>query len=204
MLAGMRPPPGPTSVLPTPAKRAGAMPADDRRRMIVDATLPLLLAGGEMVTTRQIADAAGIAEGTIFRVFEDKDAVIAAVVERALDTEPLDRAVRAIPEDQPFEAWLEAAVVIIQQRVVDIWRLVSSIGSRFHDKNRGPQEVAGALVEGFAAHRDRLAVAPVVAARLLRALTLSVTHPVMVDEPMPPAEIVQLFLYGVTAGGSGC
>ena len=42
--------------------------------MIVDAALPLLLEHGEMVTTRQIADAAGIAEGTIFRAFADKDA----------------------------------------------------------------------------------------------------------------------------------
>ena len=172
--------------------------------MIVDATLPLLLRSGEMVTTRQIADAAGIAEGTIFRVFEDKDAVIAAVVERALDTEPLDRALRQIPIDQPFAHWLEDAVVIIQQRVVDIWRLVSSIGSRFHDKSRGPQELAGALVETFAANRERLAVEPVVAARLLRALTLSVTHPVLVDEPMSPPEIVHLFLHGVASGGSPC
>ena len=195
-----------TSVLPAPvpAKRAGALPADERRRTIVDATLPLLLAGGEMVTTRQIADAAGIAEGTIFRVFEDKDAVIAAVVERALDAEPLELALRALATDQPFEAWLEGAVVIIQQRVVDIWRLVSSIGSRFHDRTRGPQEVAGALVDVFTAHRDRLRVEPVVAARLLRALTLSVTHPILVNEPMSPDEIVKLFLYGVDAGGSRC
>ena len=41
--------------------------------MIVAATLPLLLEHGELVTTRQIAEAAGIAEGTIFRVFADKD-----------------------------------------------------------------------------------------------------------------------------------
>ena len=33
-------------------KRASALPADERRRMIVDATLPLLLQNGEMVTTR--------------------------------------------------------------------------------------------------------------------------------------------------------
>ena len=49
--------------------------------MIIEAMLPLLLEHGEMVTTRQIAEAAGIAEGTIFRVFADKDELIAAVVE---------------------------------------------------------------------------------------------------------------------------
>src|SRR5437763_11080507 len=99
--------------------RAVALPADERRRMIVDATLPLLLQNGEMVTTRQIADAAGIAEGTIFRVFEDKDAVIAAVIERALDAEPLELALQQIDTDQRLETALEAAVIVIQQRVVD-------------------------------------------------------------------------------------
>jgi AcrR family transcriptional regulator len=47
------------------------MAPDDRRRAIVAAVVPLLLEHGDDVSTRQIADAAGIAEGTIFRVFPD-------------------------------------------------------------------------------------------------------------------------------------
>ena len=180
-------------------KRASALPPDERRRMIVDATLPLLLENGEMVTTRQIADAAGIAEGTIFRVFEDKDAVIAAVVERALDPGPLEQALGRIDGSLPLEECLEQAVLTIQQRVVDIWRLVSSIGPRHHQdhRGRGPVEVSTALTAQFAVHRRRLAVEPVVAARLVRNLTLSVTHPILVDEPMSAGEIVRLFLYGI-------
>ena len=196
-----------TSVLPRPTgagRRASALPAEERRQMIVDAALPLLVENGDMVTTRQIADAAGIAEGTIFRVFEDKDAVIAAVVERAIDIEALEAGLRSLDPDQPFTAWLELAVVILQQRVVDIWRLASSIGSRFHDASRGPLEVPTALVDFFAAHRHRLAAEPSVAARLLRALTLSVTHPMLVDEPMSPPEIVALFLHGVHAAAPAC
>ena len=184
--------------------RALALPADERRRGIVDATLRLLLETGDMVTTRQIADAAGIAEGTIFRVFEDKDAVIAAALERALDTEPLEQALGALAAGQRFEDALEAAVVIIQQRVIDIWRLVSSIGSRFYDKGRRPAGPPVALVHLLAPHRERLAVDAVAAARLLWALTLSVTHPVLVDEPMSPPDIVRLFLYGTHVRGSSC
>lgn len=172
--------------------------------MIVNATLPLLLEHGEMLTTRQIADAAGIAEGTIFRVFADKDAVIAAVIDTALDTEPLERALAAIESTLPFEECIAGAVEVLQQRVVDIWRLVSSIGTRFHDRTRRPVVDSDALVMLFDAHRTQLSVEPIVAARLLRAFTLSGTHPMLVDEPMSPSEIVKLFLYGVGAREPQC
>ncbi len=81
----------------TKTKRATALPPDERRSMIVAATLPLLLEHGDRVTSRQIAEAAGIAEGTIFRVFADKDEIIVAVIEAALDPEPLEAALRDIP-----------------------------------------------------------------------------------------------------------
>jgi len=40
--------------------------------MIVDAVIPLLLEYGRDITTKQIAESAGIAEGTLFRAFETK------------------------------------------------------------------------------------------------------------------------------------
>src|SRR5450631_2111840 len=92
----------------TKTRRAAALPPDQRRSMIVEATLPLLIEQGDRVTTKQIAEAAGIAEGTIFRAFGGKDEVIAAVVEAALDPEPLETALYAIPIVLPFEDWLAA------------------------------------------------------------------------------------------------
>ena len=110
-------------------KRASALPPDERRSAIIDATLPLLLEHGEMVTTRQIAEAAGIAEGTIFRVFADKDEVIAAVDRRR----PRSRAARGGPRRARPDGAVRAraspqAIAILQRRIIEIWRLMSSVG----------------------------------------------------------------------------
>jgi AcrR family transcriptional regulator len=184
---------------PAPAKpkRASALPPDERRSMIIEAALPLLLEHGDRVTSRQIAEAAGIAEGTIFRVFADKDEVIVAVIDAALDPEPLEVALDNLSKSASFEAQLVRAIEIMQRRVIDIWRIVSSVGTRYHEMTRRPMVDSGALSRIFEAHRERINVEPVVAARLLRALTLSMTHPMMAGEPQTPEEIVQLFLHGV-------
>src|SRR3954454_15719963 len=104
--------------MPTTARprRASALPADERRAAIVEATVPLLLEHGTAVTTRQIAEAAGVAEGTIFRVFPDKDAVIDAAVEAAFDPEETHEGLRNIARDLPLEERLLQAIEIVQGR----------------------------------------------------------------------------------------
>src|SRR5688500_3684380 len=134
------------STATTRTRRAEALPADERRSMIVAATLPLLLEDGERVTTRQIAQAAGIAEGTIFRVFADKDELVRAALEAALDQAPLEAALDAIDDQLPLDDAVGAALGVLQQRVIDIWRLVSNVGARFHDVARRPRTDSEALV----------------------------------------------------------
>src|SRR5690348_6310622 len=91
-------------------RRAPGMSPEQRREMIVGAALPMVAEYGAAVTTAQIARAAGIGEATIFRVFEDKEALIAACVAAALDPEHALVQLRSIALDQPLpDRLLEAA-----------------------------------------------------------------------------------------------
>jgi AcrR family transcriptional regulator len=179
------------------------MSPDDRRSSIVAATLPLLLEHGEMATTRQIAEAAGVAEGTIFRAFADKDELIAAVVDAAMDREPLEAALLAIDPDLPFEQQVAAATEILQDRVINIWRLFSAIGPR-HQTQKPRPLASPALERLFERHRDRLSIEPERAAWLLRAFTLSATHPALIDQALPRIDVVDAFLHGVSRGAGSC
>jgi AcrR family transcriptional regulator len=196
------------------------MSPDDRRQAIVQAMLPLLVERGDEITTRQIAEAAGIAEGTIFRVFPDKKALMLAAAEEAIN--PADGAAdwqEAMREIGP----LRDKVVVAAQRVLDRMRLTMSVmfavrrhlGSHEelhrHDKKHfgPPQFVLDAQAELhrrltgiFEAHRDELAVEPEVAAVALRSLIFGASRPELGMTPALSADqIADLLLSGVATRG---
>jgi AcrR family transcriptional regulator len=187
----------PSAAAPT-RRRAAALPPDERRAMIVEATFPLVIEHGEMVTTRQIADAAGIAEGTIFRAFADKDELVSAVIDAALDPEPLERALADIDPELPLHQIVAQAAELAQRRVVDVWRLATGVGPRFHNHTKRPMADSPNLTRLLEPHRDQLRYPPREAARMLRAVVFATSHPMMVKRPAPPSEIAQLFLHGAS------
>ena len=93
---------------------------DDRRAAIVEATVPLLTTHGAGVTTRQIAEAAGVAEGTLFRVFDDKHVILVAALARALDPEPVVEQIRRIDARQSLDTVLREVVDVVAGRSQEI------------------------------------------------------------------------------------
>src|SRR5690348_9022981 len=84
---------------PPVRRRVAPLAPDDRRAALIEATIPLLIEHGTAVSTRQIAQAAGVAEGTIFRVFPDKASLVMAAVRHGIDPEPGVKAISEIPAD---------------------------------------------------------------------------------------------------------
>jgi AcrR family transcriptional regulator len=187
----------------TKPSRAQPLTPEDRRASILDAAVPLLMEFGSEVTTRQLADAAGVAEGTLFRVFEDKQAIIDAAVARFLDPTPTIAALAAIETDQNLEAKVEQIVEIVRRRFAGVTGILTALGLREPpaalkaksspgDKGRS---AAAAILEP---HRAELRVEPEEVVHMLRLLCLAAALPPMgAIRPTENREIVDVVLHGV-------
>src|SRR5690242_14606004 len=113
---------------PPRRERARPMSPDERRETLVDATLNLLRVHGRAVTSRQIAEEAGVAEGTIFRVFDSKDELVDAAVQRAFEPGDVVARIEEIDPDLPLRDRLVTLVAILQQRFRATFDLMQKIG----------------------------------------------------------------------------
>jgi AcrR family transcriptional regulator len=194
------------------------MHPDDRRTAIVSTLLPLLVERGGEVSTREIAQAAGIAEGTIFRVFPDKRSLLLAAAEEAINPahgqEQFDESLAGVVD-------LRDKVVVAAGRVLDRMQLTMAVmvavrpqlaaalheaAEKGHKPRFGPPEFVLKAQEDlhkrltglFEPHRDELATTPEVAAIALRSLTFGASRPELGLAPvLGPEEIADLLLDGV-------
>lgn len=193
----------------TKSRRAEPLAAEDRRRAIVQAVIPLLVDRGSAVTTRQMAEAAGIAEGTIFRVFPDKSALIFEAVKVSVDPTPIQRQLSEIYPAAPIEVQVAEAARILLERFEVVISLMSMLhtlpSSQAHHSPGPPPFVAVAnaainqsLTKIFERHRDQLRIEPSRAAAALRGLILASGHPAVgITERLTVDEIVGVLLTGV-------
>ena len=182
------------------------MAPDERRAAIVAAVTPVFREHGANATTRQLAAAAGVAEGTLFRVFRDKDAIIDAVVESVTEVGPWAAAVQGIDPTLPLRSRLVQATTILQQRIGEVVGIMMAIGRTRPQRLQGmrrpdPQapdpllDAVTAMVEPDASEL-RLPVAD--SCRLLRAMIFAGSHPFITDNhPLTPDEIVDVLLDGI-------
>jgi len=82
--------------------RAAPLPPDERRRAILTAVQPVLLERGAAVTTKELAHAADVSEGTLFRVFVDKPTLLREAVFSALDPTTVVPELDAIDRSAPL------------------------------------------------------------------------------------------------------
>jgi AcrR family transcriptional regulator len=188
------------------------MSPEDRREAIVQATLPLVVKDGANVTTSQIAAAAGIAEGTVFRVFKDKAELLGAVIQRALLSDEEEARIKAIPAELPIEARLVEAAETVTGYLERMWSVMGALresgyqpSQEDHEKHKGPQagmqRISTAIADMFG--DADLRTSPEHAARLLLGFVFTnrLQGNGFGETTVEPDQLVELFLHGALKSG---
>jgi AcrR family transcriptional regulator len=188
-------------------RRVPAMAPDERRAALVAATLPLLREHGQSVSTRQIAQAAGVAEGTIFGVFPDKPSLIRAALTSAFDPKPVVRALGEIDPAIDIRPRLRAVVDLVGRRMAENMPLMAVL----HQSPTNPSRPAdyeflaesrncmvAAMIAVIEPDRARLRRSPAAVAQLLLMLIMATVRGAFGEtDTIDSDEIVGLLLDGL-------
>jgi AcrR family transcriptional regulator len=184
-------------------ERAKPLAPEERREAIIAATRPLLYEHGRATTTKLIAEAAGIAEGTVFRAFGTKEELFDAVLAAEFDPEPFLAEVAKIDPALDLRDRLVAFTTLLQHRFVGIFALMAAMGMRkppdgVRNVDVRHQIAQGGLAKLLEPDADRFTVPVERVVHMVRLLTFSGSHPHISDQqPMSPEEIVDVILHGV-------
>ncbi|WP_220093454.1 TetR/AcrR family transcriptional regulator [Flexivirga caeni] len=191
----------------TATGRAAPLPLPERREALIVTAIALIRERHMLPTTREIAQAAGVAEGTIFRAFATKDELFDAVLDRTFEAGPFFDRLAKIDGAAGLEQVMIDIVSQLQARFVQLFEVMGAFSlmgppERFRDPKaqREQEEHGAALIHGLLepyAGELRLPVNRV--AQLMRLLTFSGSHQRINDgEILAPEEIVHTILFGVT------
>ncbi len=181
------------------------MSADDRRASVIEAALPILRESGAAATTKEIATAAGIAEGTLFRVFPTKDALVHACVARAFDSQRVIEQLRQVDRGLPLEGRLTAAVEIMKAHLegfIGLMSVLHTTGAEVPRPPAGPgrrrtnPEIDAEFLDLIGPDADRFRYPAQRVITFLSMLTLASAHPMLPDHGATPADVVDVLLHG--------
>lgn len=180
-------------------ERAKPLAPDERRAAIIDAIIPLIRERGRDISTRQIAEAAGVAEGTIFRAFGDKDSVIQAAIDRFMDPEPLRAKLRGIDPDEPTDEKVRQVIQLLRDRLEGFIGFMAAIGMQDpprRDRHAPDEQWLGIMAGLF--REDEVAVPIPALAFYLRMLAFGSSIPAF-NEPhtFTTDELTEFVLHGV-------
>ena len=184
------------------------MAPEDRRAALIAATVPLLHEHGMGVSTRAIAQAAGVAEGTIFGVFPDKGSLLRAALLQALDPGPDLTALAAIDPAADLRQRLSRAAELLVQRFAQHAHIMAAarslmmsgdVSHEFHDGLlSGRERTLAGLTAMIEPDRERLRRSPATVARLLVLLVGGTAHGMFGSaDQMTGAEMADVLLDGL-------
>jgi AcrR family transcriptional regulator len=193
-----------------PRRRAPAMDPQERRLALVQTTLPLLAEHGAQVSTSQIAQAAGVAEGTIFRAFGSKKDLFVACAQSMFVLDDLLAQINSIDQNAPLLQRLmvvEHAVGEYVERTVAVVRAVFAAGvsereyvpeNHLSEADKQTAVLVAATATVFEAEK-RLRIAPTQAAHIfLGMISANRMHGQQLGLPAASVEeLVDVFLHGV-------
>lgn len=192
------------------------MPPGERREAIIEATRPLLMEHGGQFTTHQVAEAAGVAEGTIFRVFTTKQDLLNAVIDDALNPSATCRAIAALPASHTLTERVSALIGIMHAAVGTTSAIFAALhampspdictrpgeGGTHHQNLRTHQEriqiLQQALVDSLRPYADQLYPPLAQAASMVRSVAVATAHPFFFDNRVSdPSTIADILVHGL-------
>lgn len=179
--------------------RARPLAVEERRAAIIDAVMPLLVDHGRDVTSKQMAEAAGVAEGTLFRAFGDKDSLIEAAVAKFLDPTSLRIELQSIPPELPLDAKVLRIVELMLQRFSDVFRVMAAIGVAHPPKRHERRHVFAEIISDVLAPQlSDLNWPPERTAHVIRLVTFAASiKEFNAGMEFDPRELAAIVLYGI-------
>ncbi|GAA2171661.1 hypothetical protein GCM10009846_06310 [Agrococcus versicolor] len=176
------------------------MTLEDRQVQILDAVTPLVLEHGAAITSRQLADAAGVAEGTLFRSFGDKESLLHAVFDRAAEVAYALDELEGLA-DETLETTVRAIADVLTVRFSTIFQMAIALGPVLLTSGRRDDPRFDDLRDRIAAllaeHADELGVEPLVAADALRTLTFAAATGWGDRSAMDMSDVTGILLHGI-------